>query len=118
MGNISNRYTISNNVLRIGAIRHSFKFPIEDWLETEDMVIVLLDVPLKVQYNENVFGVGLVDNRIWQIEKKQYPPGYRNQCPFVSIVIYEGQLRLNNWCSKYLIVEPLTGKIIEEGDSK
>lgn len=111
------QYSIEGNTLIVGNIRHSFKFPIDSYLEIEGMIIVLLDVPINIQYNENVFGVSLVDNHSWQIAKMEYPPGYK-QCPFVSLVIYEGNLRLNNWCSKYFIVDPWTGKILEEEDSR
>jgi len=112
-------YSIRENKVVIGNSEIVFDFPIDDCIEIEGMLIVLLSIPVNVQYNENVFGVSIVDKVIkWQIAKKQYIPAYKQQCPFVSIVVYEEKLRLNNWCSVYFIVDPLTGKILEEGDAR
>jgi hypothetical protein len=114
-----NEYSIQGNKAVIGNSELVFDFPIADSLEIEGMLIVLLSIPVDVQYNENVFGVSIVDKKVkWQISKKQYIPAYKQQCPFVSIVSYEGKLRLNNWCSVYFIVDPLTGKILKEGDAR
>jgi hypothetical protein len=115
----ANEYSIQGNKLIIGNSETVFDFPIESCIEIEGMLIVLLSIPVNVQYNENVFGVDIVDHKIkWQIAKRQYIPAYEQQCPFVSIVVYEGELRLNNWCSVYFIVNAVTGKILREGDAR
>ena len=88
------QYTIMGNTLQIGNKKTQFKFNIKEYLEFEGMVIVLLDVPINTEYNENVFGVSLVDNHCWQIAKMEYPPGNKT-CPFVALVIYKGNLRLS-----------------------
>ena|ERR1700742_1416990 len=112
------QYRIKDKELTVGDFKNIFKYPIKEHLEFEGMIIVLLDVPINVVYNENVFGVSLIDNHTWQIEKRDYPTGYKGQCPFTSLVIWNGNLRLNNWCSKYFIVNPWSGKIQEEGETR
>jgi len=112
------QYIIKKNTLIVGNVTHSFQFPIDSYLEIEGMLIVLLDIPPQVQYNENVFGVSLVDNHIWQIAKTEHHPVYKQMCPFVGIGLQEGNIRLNNWCNKYYIVDPWTGKILEEEESR
>lgn len=115
----TDRYSIKENKLVISNKEIFFDFSIGSCIEREGMLIVLLSIPVDVQYNENVFGVDIASNEIkWQIEKRQYIPVYNQQCPFVSIVIYEGDLRLNNWCSVYFIVDVLTGKILREGETR
>jgi hypothetical protein len=115
----SNDYSIEGNRLIIDNKETTFDFPIDSHIVIEGMLIILLAIPVNVQYNENVFGVDMISNEIkWQIVKRQYIPAYNQQCPFVSIVVYEGELRLNNWCSVYFIVDPLSGKILREGESR
>lgn len=115
----SSDYLIKGNKLIIGSRETAFDFPIDSSIAIEGMLIILLAIPVNVQYNENVFGVDIISNEIkWQIEKRQYIPAYNQQCPFVSIVVNEGELRLNNWCSVYFIVDPLNGKILREGESR
>jgi len=112
------QYSINGNILIVGNVTHPFQFPIDSYLEIEGMVVVLLDIPPKVRYNENVFGVSLVDNHVWQITKIEHHPDYKQMCPFVGLGLKDGNLRLNNWCDKYYIVDPWTGKILEEDESR
>jgi hypothetical protein len=113
------QYSIKGNALRIGNKETVFDFPIKSCLEIKGMLIVLLSIPTDVQYNENVFGVEMASNEIkWQIEKRDYIPAYNQQCPFVSTVVYGGKLRLNNWCSVFFNVDPTTGKILSEGETR
>jgi hypothetical protein len=115
----TDKYSIEESKLVFGSKEIVFDFPIKSCIETEGMLIVLLSIPVDVQYNENVFGVNAGTSEIkWQIAKKQYIPAYKQQCPFVSIVLYNGELRLNNWCSVYFIVDPLTGNILRESESR
>jgi hypothetical protein len=112
------QYSINGNILIVGNVTHSFQFSIDSYLEIEGMVVVLLEIPPKVRYNENVFGVSLLDNHVWQITKIEHYPDYKQMCPFVGLGLKDGNLRLNNWCDKYFIVDPWTGKILEEGISR
>jgi hypothetical protein len=116
---ISNKYSIQEHKLIFEDSEIIFDFLIGDCLEIGDMLIVLLAIPVDRQYNENVLGVNLIDKQIkWQISKQQYIPAYNQQCPFVSIRIFQGEVRLNNWCSVYFIVDPITGTILRKGDSR
>jgi hypothetical protein len=119
MSEKADKYLIQGNKLIIGSKEIDFNFPIDSCIEIEDMLIMLLSIPVNTQYNENVFGVSVSSKEIkWQIEKRRYIPAYKQQCPFVSIVVNQGELRLNNWCSVYFIVDPSTGKILKEGETR
>lgn len=114
------RYSVQGNKLIVDNSELVFDFSIKDCIKLDDMLIIRLDVLGKAKYNENVFGVSLLEQKIkWQIEKRRYSTGASNQrCPFVDVTIYDNKLRLNNWCDTYFIVDPLTGKILEEGEGR
>jgi len=107
------RYTIKWNQLLIGDTVITFDFPIVQVVEMSGMLVVRLEQPFRTIYNENVFAVSLAERKVkWQIAKLKYTTG-EGDCPFIYISIFEDRLRLNNWCSIYLIVNPLTGEILE-----
>lgn len=110
----NSKYMAQGNQLVIGDSIIPFDFPIAQVIETEGMLIVRLEKPFRTIYNENVFGVNLAEKKVkWQIAKLKYTTG-QVDCPFIDILIFEGKLRLNNWCSIYLIVDPLTGEVLEK----
>jgi hypothetical protein len=109
-------YKIKDCDLIILGNRIKFEYPIKKTVEISGTIIVLLNKPLQITYNENVFAVGLENKKIiWQISPRKY---YGENCPFTDIDIIRNQLRLFNWCGVYLDVDPATGKVLEVGDSK
>jgi hypothetical protein len=120
MSQIENKYRVKDNKLIVGDCLILFDFPIKDVVEISEMLIVRVESPMGKIYNENVFGVSLSEKKIkWQIEKrsKKYP-GLAKDCPFIEVFVSENKLRLNNWCSHYLIVDPLTRKVLGEGETR
>jgi hypothetical protein len=110
--------TIRGNQLLIGNSIITFDFPIVQVIEVTGMLVLRLEVPVKVIYNENVFGVSVVEKKVkWRIAKKTYKPNLKS-CPFVGIKLLEGQLILYNWCDTYFVLDPLTGEILKEGWTK
>jgi hypothetical protein len=114
-----NKFSILKNRLIISENEIVFDFPIDYCTEIDSMLIVLLSIPIDKQYNENVFGISLIEKKIkWRVDKLKYNPVYKQQCPFVSVIVNNGKVRLNNWCGTYLIVNPLTGDILEKGETR
>ncbi|MEQ8906789.1 hypothetical protein [Ekhidna sp.] len=70
----------------------------------------MLRIPPKSYFNENVFGLDK-DGIIWQVEKLQYN---HDDSPFVSIFDEDDKVRLQNWDGTQLIVEPSTGKVLDQ----
>jgi hypothetical protein len=105
-------YKVNGNLLVIGDQDINFKYKINNILEVSDMLIVFLESPRETVFNENVFGVNLLEKKVkWQIAKLHYDTGV--DCPFVGGKLYNGQLYLHNWCDIYLIIDPSTGEILE-----
>lgn len=110
-------YSIQENKLIIKEDEIAFDHQIKEILEISDMLIVLILKVKGITPNKNVFGVSISQKKIkWQIEKL-FPQESDENCPFVGIKYYNSQLYLNNWCDVYLIVNPLTGDIVERGRS-
>jgi hypothetical protein len=110
-------YNIQENKLIVWGTEIVFDYQIKEVLEMSEMLIVLILKTKGITPNRNVFGVSILQKKIkWQIEKIFSQENDIN-CPFVGIRNYNNLLYLNNWCDVYLIVDPLTGKINERGDS-
>jgi hypothetical protein len=115
MNEINAEYIIKENQLIIRDSTLRFDFPIGEYIEISDMLIICLKKPVDILYNENVFGVNLKEKKIkWQIAKKEYNSNMKS-CPFVGMKFFKGQLILYNWCDVYFVVNPVTGDILEEG---
>ena len=112
MNQNANKYSTLENILKIGDCKIPFEYRIDDIVEVFDMLIVVLEHLQGVIFNENVFGVSLTEKKIkWQIAKLKY--GAEVNCPFVGAKLHNNRIHLNNWCDIYLIVDPLTGEILE-----
>jgi hypothetical protein len=114
-------YTIEINILRIDEKEIVFDYPIKEHLEIGDILIIYVDLFDKViPIENNIYGVSLSAGKIiWQIEKRKYPKGEHSgtRSPFIGISFNENKLRLHNWYSTNLIVEPTTGKVLEEEET-
>ena len=114
--NQNNKYTIQGDQLIVGNNIIKFDFPIgKEFVEINDMLILRLEKPFRVIYNENIFGVSLTEKRIkWQIAKLKYATG--TDCPFIGVDKFGDNIKLYNWCDIYLIVDPMTGDILERSE--
>ena len=120
---MSDRFYIQKNRLIIDDISEIiFDFPIRESIEIGDMLIVYISFYDKITPpEENVFGVNLSERKIkWQIEKRKYPTGgySKMRCPFVGIKLIDKELWLYNWCDTRLKVDPLTGKVLEQQETR
>lgn len=115
-------FKVQRNKIIINQTEIEFEFPIVQHIAIDSMLIVRLDlldgiIPLE----ENVFGVSLIERKIkWQIERRKYPsrPSSIVRCMFVGMTYIENRLRLQNWCSTNLTVDPLTGNVLAEEETR
>jgi len=107
------------NILSIDGSKVSFDYPIEKTLEIKNAVIVLLESPIGKVFNKNIFAINKSAKILWQVKEKDLYPGGLKDCPFVDIVINEeDQLVLFNWCSLAYIVNPETGEVLKEYETR
>ncbi len=115
-------YQINTDRLKIDEIEIVFDHPIRDFIEIDNMIIVYLNyIDRVIPMDNNVFGVSMMDRKVrWQIETRKYLQGGNAEmrCPFVGISFSDNKLWLYNWCSKKLNVDPETGKVLQEIETR
>jgi len=102
-------------VLLSSGLRVGFLWPIDKVLEFENAYIVRISPEPGSCFNENVFGVALDGKLLWQIEARKHV--YADSC-YTEILKSDDKAKLFNWDGDELIVEPLTGKILNVRYSK
>lgn len=105
-------FTIDGNELHFNpgpTVR--FSYPIWHAIAFEKAVVVLLNIPQNVIFNENVFGVDLYGHVIWQIQS-HYPP--TKDAAFGGLEELDGHAVLSNTDGLALVVEPATGQVIRK----
>lgn len=112
-------HTIYNKTLTYSnGSSFDFEYPIDKVLETEGVLIVLLDIPNGVFYHRNVFAFDVTGDYLWQMTDVElyYTTTW---CPFTGVIINDKkELVLFNWCDTAVIVEPQTGNIIRTYQTK
>jgi hypothetical protein len=98
-----NSLLLNDNVIK------EFEFPIKSIVEFKNLVVVLLDQDYYKRDNENVFCVNKEGVIIWQVPKYEYS---YDDSPFVNITKDSQNIKLWNWDSSFVIIEPDTGKVI------
>ena len=116
---MSDKYYIEKNCVHFPTHTIPFQYSVLQSIEIGDMLIIRIGEYDKViNYEQNVFGLSISEEKIkWQIEKRKYPKGgwvVRMKCPFVGIGFDEDGLKLTNWCSTTLIVDPVTGEVLKD----
>lgn len=88
-------------------VRVVFEHPILRALPFEDVVIVVLSVPLGI--TDNVFGVSLSGKILWQIP----PVEQRDSNPRYVGINREGEVvTANRWDDLHVQVDPRTGRVL------
>ena len=118
----NNYYILKNRLIIDDEYEIPFEYPIQESIEIDNMLILYISYYNKVTpLEENVFGVNLKERKLkWQIEKRKYPSrGYsKMRCPFVGIKLIDNELWLYNWCDTRLKINPLTGEVLEEQQTR
>ena len=65
MSNISINF--SENILSINDKEIEFEFCIKEFIEFKESIVVLLEIPSNIKYNNNIFCIDKLCNVIWQV---------------------------------------------------
>ena len=96
-----------NQLFLENGTRVSFEFDIKKIISFENFIAVLLEIPPGTIFNENVFGVSLNGEIIWQIEKL-FPD--TEDSPHTNIKSSVNGLEAYNWSGVKVGVHLRTGK--------
>ncbi len=108
---------IENEIVFSNGEKISLPYPIKQSIVLSGNIILLLSVPLKTIYNENVLAFDTSGKFIWQIEKSE-TLNFMGNCPFLEMEKEEISLRLWNWCGYNYWIDPTSGKILKEEFTK
>lgn len=89
----------------------SFNYPVRETLNFPEVIIVLLDVPPKANFNENVYGVSYDGKVLWQVSPYRH---LGSDSPYTGINYESDKAGLYNWDSTLYVVEPETGQLINK----
>lgn len=92
-----------------------FDYPIVQTIDFESIAVIRLEIPANSNYNENVFGVSVDGQLLWQIEKVAHV--YTNS-PYVNLSKHDSLVVAINWDGLWLWLEPATGKIVKSLNGK
>ena len=116
MTNASNIRMDGNALIFIlSGLRVEFPWPVTKVVEFENAYVAMIEPDTSSCFNENIFGVALDGKLLWQIEARRHV--YADS-PYTYIGKSDDNAKLGNWDGDDLIVEPLTGKILNVRYSK
>ncbi len=115
-------YAAANTVTFPNRVQVSFDFGIQQVVLVHQVVVVVLNIPPAVRYNDNVFAFAQTGDFLWQIDTigKGLFHGMPD-CPFVGANLTaenDERVLLYNWCSTTLLVQATTGEVLERYQSK
>lgn len=93
------------------AVIYVFESKIDKILKFKDknVIVILLNPDHYKHDNKNVLCIDTKGNLLWQVPKYDY---IYEDSPFVSILEDEGNVRLVNWDSSQVLIEPASGEIL------
>lgn len=104
------KWQFENNALKKdNLIVVEFSSPIHKVIDFDNYVVVLLDRDFYEGDNENVFCVEESGEVLWQVPKFEYS---YDRSRFVDISKESQYVKLWNWDSSWIIIEPSSGNII------
>ncbi len=105
-------YEISGNEIRFSnGLIARFEYPVTHVVQFRNILVVCIWPPRGIIYNENIFGVDLSGNIMWQIEP-QYPSTVANAS--FGIRGEEGLAVVSNIKDLVLYLNPATGKVVKK----
>ncbi len=112
MNQTSNTYNVlDNKIIFQNGKEVAFDYPIGETLDFQDVIVLRLKLPLEVIFNENVFGLSRDGKILWQISKQKH---IDEDSPYTQLSYQNNKAGLYNWDASLYIVEPFSGKVIEE----
>lgn len=110
------KYEVSGSTLSItrqdeATSQCTLPWPIAQVLAFAGILVVRVEPPQGIRFNENVYGV-LPDGSVaWQVEVREY---VYDDSPFTGLVRYGDNVKLMNWDGLELLVVPISGKEMDE----
>ncbi|WP_430885869.1 hypothetical protein [Fusibacter sp. JL216-2] len=104
--------TIDNNKIIVGENECRFDHPILDYVHSDGVYIVVLNIPKGTKEIDNVYGVNENGKLIWKIQSVTDAFGIAENTPYISIRIDESDsVVVNNFFGMRYEVDPSDGTL-------
>jgi hypothetical protein len=104
------RHVVKGRKIELSSGRTAtFNYPIKEIVETEDAIVVRLDVPINRQLNENVYAIDHKGRLLWQIAP--FERLLKNSA-YVGISRVDNLVRAFNFDGLVYDLEPKTGEVV------
>ncbi|WP_232685982.1 hypothetical protein [Halobacterium zhouii] len=104
----------TDNELTVEGTSIKVRHPIKEALETDDTVLVVLDIPRDVEDPHNVLAFDTSGRKLWEIEAVQSKHSEK-RLPYITVTVKDTQIVAKNWNSHRYEVDAETGGVTELG---
>lgn len=109
-------FSISQNCIAFeNGATATFPLPVAQALSFDDVAVARLDVPHGQIFNENVYGLSRDGQIIWQVPARTH---VYEDSPYVNLARTGGRVILTNWDGMELTLDPATGQILAERETR
>lgn len=113
------RFIVNEKSLIINGKSIDFPYKIDNVKVCMGILIVLLDIPSKKSFKNNIFGVNHEGIILWQVEDAGEIYSFKNDVPYVGSRVSENnQLVITNFNGVTFTINALNGKILGNGITK
>ena len=103
----------SNNITLANGYSLDFEYPIKKTLVIDDVIVIIVESPFEIAYEQNVFAINQSGDFLWRIGDVKLNYTGAHNCFYVGVEINkDGELVLFNWCDTAVIVNHRTGQVI------
>jgi len=92
-----------------------FRYDIAEIQIIHEVIIVRLDIPHKVIFNENVYGISHDGRQLWQVPKLDH---IYQDSPYTGMKIVNNELILCNWDGLDVTIDPISGRVLKSSYGK
>ncbi|HEX8473153.1 MAG TPA: hypothetical protein VF666_03915 [Pyrinomonadaceae bacterium] len=89
----------------------TFAYPVAEALAFDSALVVRLEVPTGIVFNENVYGLSPSGETLWQVAARAH---VNADSPYVNLARDGNRVVLTNWDGLELTLDPSNGHILRQ----
>lgn len=100
---------MNNNELKIGNKTVVFDYKVKEIVNSENLIIILLEIPFTDSEANNVFAYNQEGHKLWRVNTKFDEHDVKNKLPFEMIRIIDGKLYASDFYGRRFHIDLKTG---------
>lgn len=109
---LSIKFSQYDNELVVENNKIVFNHDIRSVVETNDTLIVLLEIPNNITYLNNVFGINKNGEIKWRIQSVGDVFSLKNQLPFENLMVNGTDVFVSDFYGRRFSINPINGEIL------